>query len=254
MQERGRGLEGYYYFSPAMVVQQTGELLSTYFRGNFGNRSLALDYLETSTTRFVGEAIQGFLLSDSSLRERPEEKEFRRMAGKNKVKPKRDEFLLQLLQFRKKELSKGELTAIGMQQDTLESLSQKGRIEVVRRELGLSQTAAEPVSRNLIESYALTRIIFAQMKPKAPSTVANIVANLDSPRDDMEMLDRLEELGDFVKSTVRQEVTPENLGNDHNATRRGLTFFEVGKELPLKELRLSVEEEVMQILENTPLN
>lgn len=119
------------------------------------------------------------------------------------------------------------------------------------------------------ESYGLTVVILSQMPALAEQPGYFLGFShwpLPVPKDNMEMLDRLDELKKFVRSTIRGDITPRSLDLLNEATRRTLAFFQVGRDLLEKE-RLTkaqvvemlsdpscLDEELARILRDTPLN
>lgn len=124
-----------------------------------------------------------------------------------------------------------------------------------------------PYARS-VESYGLTVVILSQMPVLAerPGYFLGLPdLPLAVPNNNMETLDRLDQLRQFVQSTISGEITPENLDLISDATRRTLAFFQVGRDLLDKQRltrvevvemlkRPTLDEELARILRETPLN
>ncbi|HZQ30010.1 MAG TPA: hypothetical protein VFA93_02955 [Patescibacteria group bacterium] len=127
-----------------------------------------------------------------------------------------------------------------------------------RKELITGSKETEFPHVKSLESYGLTLVILSQMAhwTQQPRYFWGLSRSLLTvPHDSMEMLDRLEELREFVTLTARQEVTPRNLDRTDDATQRSLAFFQVGKDLAVKIKEPStLEEEISRILRETPMN
>lgn len=243
MSERdcGSSLESYSLISPHTVVQQTGEILYEYFHGLPSD----LRYLATSTSRFIADATQGFLLSDALIKQLLQEKELAWFTGKNKARPRKySEFAL--LQYLRRDLARDELVRL-MAQRSPDRKSPGAGIELVKPDVETEQDRkiySPPI--RYVEAYALAIIIFGEMKHMGPQTqyTENFSpkfirfpnsAPLSFPKDSVEMLDRLEELSGFVTKTVNGQITPWNLDNEDTSQRRALAFFQVGRDLPIRE-------------------
>lgn len=259
MQERRQGIEDYFIASPTVVVQETGELLSAYFKEALrDDASLALDYFKTSTARFIGDAIQGFLLYSAYLGKLLGDKELARLTQKSGLTPQ-EEKEPSLIDYLRRNLSRQELAKLLKPTGLPHSVPTK--IELVKPDFPeLPQIRTLPAKYS--EAYALTVIIFGELRHKAPATQYVFASQpvrfpntgpLSFPKDGMEMLDRLEELSSFVDRTVNLEITPRSLDSKNDSQRRSLAFFQVGKDLPVRET-LTFDEEVRKLLMDTPLN
>lgn len=124
-----------------------------------------------------------------------------------------------------------------------------------RQELKIGHREVELPLTLSIESYGLTLLILSKMRrwPEQPRYFWGLSrTQLTVPKDNMEMLDRLDELKQFVEAAARKKITPKNLNRTGDAAQRTFAFFQVGKNLMLREP--NIDEELARILRDTPLN
>lgn len=110
-----------------------------------------------------------------------------------------------------------------------------------------------------MESFNLTVTIFSQMPELADSKhythplISNKMAVIP-PRDGFEFIDRVEELRDFISGITHHEINPVGAEEYRVAdwVYRSMAFFQVGKDLPLKQE--PTKNQVIEMLQKLHLN
>lgn len=108
--------------------------------------------------------------------------------------------------------------------------------------------------RRAIESFNLAVVIFSQMPEYADSSKYSLLSSnrvaVHPPRTSLEILERIEELKQFMDDLNTKRITYKNVRklSLEDKLFRSISFFQVGKDLPLKEL--PKKEEVVELLKN----